>query len=149
MKRPDGAPTVIHYLKPFAFNPRLFRKNPSLAASGKIFVGAEPESGRSMTSQPLISPPVNPTHLDASRLLLYIVDEKARAQAQLALKKVTRFVDSPKGEEFPQTSTIFQWYELEEFEAYRHLGYLMGWAYLSNLHSNDAELVPAATCKAL
>src|SRR5215217_6323422 len=33
--------------------------------------------------------------------------------------------------QFPQTSTMFQWYELEEFEAYRHLGYLMGWAYLS------------------
>ena len=47
--------------------------------------------------------------------------------------KVTRFVVSPKGKEFQQTNTIFQWYEFEEFEAYRHLGYLMGWACMSNL----------------
>jgi len=58
-------------------------------------------------------------------------------------------VDSPQGDEFPQTSTMFQWYELEEFEAYRHLGYLMGWAYLSSLSFNEAELTPAAACHAL
>jgi len=26
--------------------------------------------------------------------------------------------------------TISHWYEFEEFKAYRHLGYLKGWAYL-------------------
>lgn len=26
--------------------------------------------------------------------------------------------------------TISHWYEFEEFKAYRHLGYLIGWAYL-------------------
>lgn len=149
VKRPDGALSVIHYLKPYAYNPHLFKKNPLLSAPGKIFVGAEPESGRSMTTQPLMSPPVNPSHLDGDRLLPRIADDRARAQAQLALKKVLRFVDSPKGEEFPQTSTIFQWYELEEFEAYRHLGYLMGWAYLSGLEFSEAELAPAAACKEL
>jgi Patatin-like phospholipase len=149
IKRPDGSPAVIHYLKPYAYNRHLFKKNPSLAAPGKIFVSAEPESGRSLTARPLMSPPVNPSHLDADWLFPRLTDEKVRTQAQLALKKVTRFVDSPKGDEFPQTSTIFQWYELEEFEAYRHLGYLMGWAYLSNLKFNDAELAPAATCHSL
>ena len=58
-------------------------------------------------------------------------------------------MDSPQGEEFPQTSTMFQWYELEEFEAYRHLGYLMGWAYLSNVGFNDVELTPGTACRAL
>ena len=61
-----------------------------------------------------------------------VTDEKARAKVQQALRKVARFVSSPKGEEFPQTSTLFQWYELEEFEAYRQLGYLMGWAYINS-----------------
>ena len=42
-----------------------------------------------------------------------------------------------------------QWYEFEEFEAYRHLGYLMGWAYLLGLQFNGSELVPAAACNAL
>ena len=74
---------------------------------------------------------------------------RSREKVKLALKKVTKFVGSPKGEEFPQTSTVFQWYELEEFEAYRQLGYLMGWAYISNVKFNDAELVPATACKAL
>ena len=46
----------------------------------------------------------------------------ARERAQLAIKKVTRFVESPKRMGFPQTSTVFQMYEFEEFEAYRHLG---------------------------
>lgn len=104
--RPDGTPTVIHYMKPYAYNAVLFKKNPSL-------------------------------------------DAPARTRAQFALKKVTTFVDSPKGKEFPQTSTGFQWYELEEFEAYRHLGYLMGWAYLSNIDFSDKEPRPSAACRAL
>ena len=66
-----------------------------------------------------------------------IPDEASCEKVRLALKKVTKFVDSPKGVEFPQTSTTFQWYELEEFEAYRLLGYLMGWAYLANVQFND------------
>ena len=78
-----------------------------------------------------------------------VADEKARARVQLALKKVLRFVDSPKGEEFPQTSTLFQWYELEEFEAYRQLGYLMGWAYLSTVKFSSDELETTSACKAL
>jgi hypothetical protein len=35
-------------------------------------------------------------------------DDQARERAQLAIKKVTRFVESPRGKGFPQTSTIFQ-----------------------------------------
>jgi hypothetical protein len=103
----------------------------------------------SLSEHPLMSPPVNPTHLDATWLPSHIMDEQAKSRTQLALKKVTKFVDSPQGEEFPQTSTMFQWYELEEFEAYRQLGYLMGWAYLSSLSFNEAELTPAAACHAL
>jgi len=149
VKRPDGRPSVIHYLKPYAYNPRLFKKNPSLAAPGKIFIGADPEGGRTVAAQPPASHPLTPTHLDADSLLPLITGDRATAQAQLALKKVTKFVISPKGEEFPQTNTLFQWYELEEFEAYRHLGYLMGWAYLSKLEFNEAELIPTGECKAL
>ncbi len=149
IKRPDGAPAVIHYLKPYVYNARLFRKNPSLAAPGKIYVSADPESGRSQNTHPLASPPVNPTHLDDNWLMPLIPDESAQAQARLALKKVKKFVDSRNGEEFPQTSTMFQWYELEEFEAYRHLGYLMGWAYLSAVQFSPEELQPTGACKAL
>jgi hypothetical protein len=72
-------------------------------------------------------------HLDADRLLSMIGDDQARERAQLAIKKVTKFVGSPRGKEFPKVSTIFQWYELERFEAYQQLGYLMGWAYLANV----------------
>jgi Patatin-like phospholipase len=149
IKRPDGIPTVIHYLKPYAYNPVLFKKNPSLAAPGDIVVSAAPESGRSFATHPLMSPPVNPTHLDTDRLLPNISDEQTRLGVQSALKKVTKFVESPKGTEFPQTSTVFQWYELEEFEAYRHLGYLMGWAYLSKVNFSDEELNPSETCSLL
>ncbi len=147
--RPDGTPTVIHYLKPYVYNPTLFKKNPSLASPGKIFVSADPESGRPSAEAPLASPPTNPTHLDGNRLLALISDDQARERAQLAMKKVTKIVEAPEGKEFPQTSTVFQWYELEEFEAYRHLGYLMGWAYLSKLELSETELTPAATCRKL
>ena len=44
---------------------------------------------------------------------------------------------------------MFQWYELEEFEAYRHLGYLMGWAYLANVDLSEGELKPNAACHVL
>jgi hypothetical protein len=53
-------------------------------------------------------------------------------------------VESPRGKTFPQTSTIFQWSELEEFEAYQQLGYLMGWAYLANVDLSEGELRPNA-----
>jgi len=96
-----------------------------------------------------MSPPVNPTHLDANWLLPQIADEQARTRAQFALKKVTKFVESPKGKEFPQTSTVFQRYELKEFEANRHLGYVMGWAYLSNIDFSDEDLRPSTTCRVL
>jgi hypothetical protein len=147
--RPDGVPTVLHYLKPYAYNPILFRHNPSLLAPGKIYVSPEPESGRSLVTHPLTSPPVNPTHLDANWLLPLVTDRASSEKVKLALKKVSKFVESPIGEEFPQTSTIFQWYKLEEFEAYRQLGYLMGWAYLSTVTFSADELAPAVSCRAL
>ena len=136
-------------MKPYAYNAVLFKTNPSLAAPGKIFVSADPEAGRPLESAPLASPPTNPTHLDANRLLSMIGDDQARDRAQLAIKKVMKFVESPKGKEFPQTSTVFQWYELEEFEAYRHLGYLMGWAYLANVDLSEGELRSNTVCRVL
>ena len=120
-----------------------------MAAPGKIFVSTDPESGRFLVEAPLASPPTNPTHLDGNRLLAMISDDQARERAQLAIKKVTKIVEAPEGKEFPQTSTVFQWYELEEFEAYRHLGYLMGWAYLSTLELSEVELTPTASCRKL
>jgi hypothetical protein len=140
---------VLHYLKPYAYNPILFRHNPSLLAPGKIYVSPEPESGRSLVTHPLTSPPVNPTHLDANWLLPLVTDRASSEKVKLALKKVSKFVESPISEEFPQTSTIFQWYKLEEFEAYRQLGYLMGWAYLSTVTFSADELAPAVSCRAL
>jgi hypothetical protein len=78
-----------------------------------------------------------------------INDDRASERAQLAIKKVTKIVEAPEGKVFPQTSTVFQWYELEEFEAYRHLSYLMGWAYLSKLELSEAELISTAACHGL
>lgn len=98
IKRPDGIPPVIHYLKPCVYNAALFEMNPALAAPGKIFASSDPETGRSLASDPLMNPPVNPIHLDVDRLLPRIVGEKARNEARFALKKV--------------------WCELDEFEAY-------------------------------
>jgi hypothetical protein len=96
-----------------------------------------------------MSPPVNPTHLDPNWLLPVVSGEASIQKVRLALKKVMKFVDSPGGEEFPQTSTVFQWYQLEEFEAYRQLGYLMGWAYLSKVAFSAEELTPTAACHPL
>jgi hypothetical protein len=120
-----------------------------LTAPGKIYVSQDPESGRSLTTHPLTSPPVNPTHLDANWLLPLVSDQASLEKVKFALKKVTKFVESSSGEEFPQTSTVFQWYQLEEFEAYRQLGYLMGWAYLSSIEFSAHELTPAAACRPL
>lgn len=53
-----------------------------------------------------------------------------------------------KGGTFPQTGTVFQWSELEEFEAYRHLDYLMGWTYLST-SDFQRELKPSAARRVL
>jgi len=50
--------------------------------------------------------------------LSIINDDRARERTQLAIKKGTKIVEAPEGKELPQTSTIFQWYELEEFETY-------------------------------
>ena len=94
-------PSSAPYLKPYAYNAVLFKKNPSFTAPGKIFVSANPETGRPLGLAPLASPPTKQTHLDAHRLLSMIGDDQARERAQLAIKKVTRFVESPKGKEFP------------------------------------------------
>jgi hypothetical protein len=63
--------------------------------------------------------------------------------------KVTTFVESPKEKEFTETSRVFQWYESEEFEAYRALGYLMAWARLLNLEFSKLEIAPTTACKTL
>ena len=77
-------------------------------------------------------------------LLLTIGDDQSHDRARLAIKKVTKFVELPEGEKFLQTSTVFQWYELEVFEAYHHLGYLIGLAYLANVNLPEDELRPNA-----
>jgi hypothetical protein len=64
--------------------------------------------GRPLGSGPLANPPTNPSHLNTPRLLLMIGDDQARECAQPAIKKVTKLVESPKGEEFPQTYTFFK-----------------------------------------
>ena len=70
---------------------------------------------------------MNPARLDANWFLQEISDKQARTRAQFTLMKVTMFVESPKEKELTETSGVFQWYESEEFEAYRALGYLMAW----------------------
>ena len=54
-----------------------------------------------------------------------------------------------EGEEVGHDITAFQRYGLGEFEAYRQLGYLMGWAYLANVQFNNVELTPTKPCEML
>jgi hypothetical protein len=46
-------------------------------------------------------------------------------------------------------STVVRWYELEEFEAYRRLGYLMAWASLSNSEFSKLKIAPTTACRPL
>jgi hypothetical protein len=81
---------------------------------------AGPQTGRPHT----LSAPSLPRHLVS-------YPEDPSPQALFPIKKVVRFVEWPIGKKFSQTSTLFQWHKLEEFEVCRHLGYLMAWAYFS------------------
>ncbi len=147
VRRPDGRMTVIHYVKPYVYNAGLFRKNPELTSSEKApFLSARPQPVWSI--QPGQSPSeALPTHLDLERLKHLIPGGGLETELAKSLQKVTQFAKSEKANGFPQTGTLFQWFDLEEFEAYRHLGYVMGWAYLATIDFSARELLPAEACR--
>ena len=134
---------VIHLLKPFAFNPYLFQDNLTLAPN---------KEGYLYVSQSGVPP--HGTHWDAkSRApahLQKLEDEPPEMEAYLERlrKKVTYFAKSGRTPDFPQTSTGYQWYDMEHFEAYQSLGYLMGRAYLSQLEFAESALTipPGVEC---
>ena len=147
IRRPDGGLTVLHYLKPYAYNSDLFKANPSLLPPGEPYVSVWPEER--VLDQLGRGAQVSPTHLDVGAMRARVPDEAERREIEASIKKVQRFVASPKANGFPQTGTILQWYDLEEFEAYRQLGYVMGWAYLGNLGLSADELRPTVPCRPL
>lgn len=147
VRRPEGPTTVIHYLKPYVYNAELFKKNPTLSPPGSPFVSTTPEYGRDLARDPLDHPPIRPAHLDSEHVRRLAPDEQTASRLAHSVKKVLAFAASPEANGFPQTGTMLQWYELEEFEAYRHLGYLMGWAYLKEVEFSGAEVTPSAECQ--
>ncbi len=146
LKRGDGTTAVIHFIKPYAYNPKLFEKNPELKRSGKPFLSLRPEPKRNLTKDPL-SDLKYPTHLDPNRIGSQPAKPRDMEQIHRAIERVVKFAGTPKTRSlFAQTSTLFQWYSTEEFEAYRLLGYLMGKAYLSDLTFDDEALKPTGGC---
>jgi predicted acylesterase/phospholipase RssA len=133
---------VIHYLKPFAFNPYLFESNLTMVKDPedprKLYVslGGAPEHRQFWDKDKRA-----PAHLQP---LVSDTPEMERAR-----KKVAYFAKSGRTADFPQTSTAYQWYDMEHFEAYQSLGYLMAKAYLAKLEFTADDLTPLADCQGL
>ena len=130
---------VIHLLKPFAFNPYLFKGNLTLLPKeGELYVSGKPVPypGNHWDPEKRV-----PFHLDVGKLS---PSENERATLEKKIRKVAYFAKSGRTTDFPHTSTAFQWYDMEHFEAYQSLGYLMARAYLSQLEFAKSELtIPA------
>jgi len=146
LKRRDGTTAVIDFIKPYAYNPALFKGNPTLTRAGTPFLSPRPEPKRDLSRDPLTDLKY-PTHLDSKRIVNQGSKKKEVEQIDRAISRVVKFASPPQSRSlFAQTSTFFQWYSTEEFEAYRLLGYLMGKTYLSDIAFNDAALVPVGGC---
>ena len=104
---PSGTTTcVIHYLKPYACNAVLFKRNPPLEITGKIFVNADPElvgpSGLGTTCQSVDQP-------DTPRCQQSPVDDQRRSgreRAQLVIKKVAKPVGRLRGKSFRRPALL-------------------------------------------
>ncbi len=144
-----GAVTAIHYLKPFVDNPALMIRRHWFGAPDRLTISAHPEARPATQHTPEERPDRLPAHLNLPHLQALTADARARAELAQAVKKVTKFAQSPEAKDFPQTETLVQWFSLEEFEAYRYLGYLMGWAYVAPARFDDAALQPAGSCTPL
>lgn len=151
VRRPsgDGRPgafSVVHYLKPFVENPALMTRPRWFGSSDKLLIAAAPEAGAHGASADQRETGRPPGHLDLEYLLGLTSDPRVREDMVDGLRKVSQFATTAAAGHFPQTETLVQWFTLEEFEAYRYLGYLMGWAYVSQIDFSNAPLVPAAAC---
>jgi hypothetical protein len=192
VRRPDQSFAVIHYLKPYAYNPDLeegkphqprldpcaddspapqeakaarrhlhIEQIPILSANAvrgtaltpdelkdlvKIYCNnRRPGKGRNQTRESIKK------LLEVDRLTL---EQERRMQDEyftnhMSVERVKLFATSDLRNGFPHTSTSFQWYEPEEFEAYRSLGYLMAKAYLSDLVFDQAARTPKQRDKLL
>jgi hypothetical protein len=134
---------VIHYVKPYAYNPFLFTDNPDLKPSGKPFMSSLPAMGP--LAQSWKKDPKVPIHFDEERIN-QLPDKERREVMLKAARKVTAFAHSARDQEFPHTSTFFQWFGWEQFEAYRLLGYAMGQTYLSHIQFNGKASTPPGGC---
>lgn len=150
IRRPstDGTPgalSLVHYLKPFVANPRLLTRTHWFGPSDHLLIAA-PEAGPHGADAAPWEADRQPGHLDVDYLLSLTSDPRVREELIDGVRKVSHFAATDKAGDFPQTETLVQWFTLEEFEAYRYLGYLMGWAYVSQIDFSDASLVPTAPC---
>ena len=149
LKRPDGTVAVVHFIKPYAYNPALFKGNPTLTRAGTPFLSARPEPKRDLNQDPLTDLKY-PTHLDSKRIVNQAAKQKEVEEIERAVARVVKFASPPKTRSlFAQTSTLFQWYSTEEFEAYRLLGYLMAKTYFADIIFDDEALKPAGACESL
>lgn len=68
---------LCRYLKPYACNAVLFKRNPPLETTGRSSSKPILNWSVPLDSAPLASPPTNLTHLDADSRLLMIRDDQA------------------------------------------------------------------------
>jgi len=138
IQRPDNTFTVIHYLKPYAYNPNdLFSKNNKLDPSKDPSDPSQPQYPFIGEHPGPMSDLQIPKYLNAKHL----VAEGDKRSVKWT-KHVNAFAKSPDAKGFPQTTSWMQWYDMEEFEAYRRLGFLMGRAYLFDIEFNSEALKP-------
>lgn len=149
LKRGDGTTAAIHFIKPYAYNPALFKANTTLTRAGTPFLSLRPEPKRDLTKDPLTDLKY-PTHLDPKRIVNLATKRKEAEEIERAIARVVKFAGTPKTRSlFAQTDTYFQWYSTEEFEAYRLLGYLMAKTYFADITFDDESLKPAGGCESL
>ncbi len=154
VRRPEkdgagGTVTAIHYLKPFVANPALMEKKHWFGKPDLLSIDSSPQSEIRPLAIPEGEQTPLPAHLDIDYLRTLTTNTHILDELAEGVKKVRKFARSPEAKDFPQTETLVQWFSLEEFEAYRYLGYLMGWAYLSQTKLDQPELSPATTCTAV
>lgn len=169
VRRPDRTFAVIHYLKPYADNedlpkptqPQLhlqIERIPILAARAILGRDLKPgEWSRLVEAAGRDSAPEKKRR-EILKLMEQLLEKDLTPEQRrhayriegeyfsnhISLERVTMFAKSAMRNGFPHTSTFLQWYEPEEFEAYRALGYLMAKVYLSALTFDEAARTPSS-----
>ncbi|MFO0774657.1 MAG: patatin-like phospholipase family protein [Nitrospiraceae bacterium] len=144
-----GGVTILHYLKPFVENPTIMTRPHWFRDPDRLLIAPNPEASARGATVDLREAGRLPGHLDVAYLQSLTYDPHVLEEMADGVKKVTMFAQTAAAGDFPQTETLVQWFTLEEFEAYRYLGYLMGWAYGPQMAFDESALTPTAKCTAL